>query len=915
MKFKLVITFLLLTVFAFAQNKGTITGTITDKDLNNETLPFANVVIKGTTIGVTTDATGKYTLSLAAGSYTIQFSFLGYETIEEKVEVKAGETIVLNKALGSGNYQLKDVVVQNTSNREKETALLLEQKKATEIKQSIGAQEMSRKGVSNVEQGLTKITGISKVGSRGIFVRGLEDRYNNLLVNDLAVPSNNPYRKIIPLDMFSTDIVGVIDVYKTFNPSISGDFAGATFNVATTKNVSSQTKLSIGLGYTTDNNLHSFSLSKDANSTKGFLGLTGRDRSLPSVITSVPTGQQLTVAQAQEGFKSGWNVDETKSPLNTSIGLLHSEKFKFKNDQSFSYLLSINADNSYTQTKGPDNTFNINGDFNNNAIKTESHYKTSVASLLSLNYKASRFNLTSNTFYLRSTDNLIQDQVGAFDNNLDNHNVIVRTNQFEQSDYLNSQLLGELHLKEDKSQSLKGGISMAKTSYKQPDRKIFKGGIQGENVAISYGANNFLRQYLDVSGDVFASGFLEYNLKFGKKQNNLALGYNGNGGYTKTTYRFIKTDGAGIINQPLNSLDDQMNIDLENGVYSYLESSTSNYKTKMVENSNSAYANLLLKFGDKWEINGGLRFEKFNRDIRYRPLGNFSAPYDKLKTDKDYVLPSINVKYAATERANIRFAASKNFTKPVIMEIIPISYINGDGTIVQGNPDLINSDNINTDLKYEFFPTNKELFVIGAFAKHLDNPIERTFRGEAGGFITTFLNSDKADLYGIEMEGILDLARLNKSLSNFSLGLNATLMNSKVTASSDAETHKNRELQGASKWLINSDLKYQFEFSEKWSNTVSLVYGVFGKRIYSVGSLGYDHIYELPFQQLDFVWNSKISEKYALKFGVNNILNPTRKYELGKNNDTSLINFVANSRTYEAYKKGVGFSLSFSYTF
>ena len=215
----------------------------------------------------------------------------------------------------------------------------------------------------------------------------------------------------------------------------------------------------------------------------------------------------------------------------------------------------------------------------------------------------------------------------------------------------------------------------------------------------------------------------------------------------------------------------------------------------------------------------------------------------------------------------------------------------------------------------------------GAFVKHIDNPIERTFRGEAGGNITTFLNSDKADLYGVEIEGILDLARISKSLTNFSLGFNTSLMQSKVVVSPttidiptgntipSAETHQNRELQGASKWLINSDLKYQFDFNNKWNNTVSLVYGVFGKRIYSVGSLGLDHIYELPFQQLDFVWNSKISEKYAIKFGANNILNPVRKFEIGKDNDPALVNFIANSRTIQEYKKGVGFSLSFTYTF
>ncbi len=915
MKFKLALTLFLISILGFSQNKGTITGTLTDKNVNNDPLPFANVILKETTIGTTTDEKGKYSITVAAGSYVLQFSFVGYENIEEKIEVKAGETIIMNKALGSGSYQLRDVVIQNTVNREKETTLLLEQKKSVEIKQSIGAQEMSRKGVSNVEQGLTKITGITKVGSRGIFVRGLEDRYNNLLVNDLAVPSNNPYRKIIPLDLFSSDIVSVIDVYKTFNPSISGDFAGATFNVATSKNTNSQTKLSIGIGYITDNNLRSFLISKEANSTKGLFGLAGGNRSLPSALTSVPSNQQLTTGQAQKSFKSGWDVDQINSPLNTSIGVLHSEKFKFKNEQSFSYLLSINADNSYTRTNGEDNTFGINGNFNTNTIKTVSHYKTSLATLLSFNYKAKRFALTSNTFYLRSTDNLIEDQVGAFDNNLDNKNVIVRTNQLEQSDYLNSQLLGELNIKEDKSQTIKGGISMARTAYQQPDRKFFRGSLQNDEVTVSYGGNNFIRQYLDVSGDVFASGFLEYNLKFGKNHNNLAIGYNGNGGYTKTSYRFIKTSGNNSFTQPINNLDTQINSDLIDGVFTYSESSNSNYKVKMVDNSNSAYANLLLKFGEKWEVNGGLRFEKFNRDIRYRLLGSFSDPYQKYQSDKNYVLPSINIKYAATEKANLRFAASKNYTKPIIMEIIPISYINGDGTIIQGNQELVNSDNINTDLKYEFFPTNKELFVVGGFVKHLENPIERTFRGEAGGFITTFLNSTKANLYGIEIEGILDLARINKGLTNFSLGFNTSLMDSKVTASSAAETHKNRELQGASKWLINSDLKYQFNFKDTWSNTVSLVYGVFGKRIYSVGSLGYDHIYELPFQQLDFIWNSKISEKYALKFGVNNLLNPIRNYELGKNNDETLIQFDANSRTRESYKKGVGFSMSFSYTF
>ena len=294
MKFKFLTLVFFICSMALGQTKGTITGVLKDKDANNATLPFANAALKGTSIGTTTDENGNYKLSAVAGNYTLVFSFLGYENVEVPVTIVAGETIILNRTLGSGSYKLEDVVVKANGGREKETALLLDQKKAVEIKQSIGAQEMARKGVSDVEEGLTKITGITKVGDRGLFVRGLEDRYNNLLINDLAAPTNNPFKKIIPLDLFPTDIVSVIEVYKTFNPNIYGDFAGGTFNIQTSLNGKSQTKINIGVGYSTQNNLNRFLISKDANTTNGFFGLNGNDRELPAAFGNVPSNKSLT---------------------------------------------------------------------------------------------------------------------------------------------------------------------------------------------------------------------------------------------------------------------------------------------------------------------------------------------------------------------------------------------------------------------------------------------------------------------------------------------------------------------------------------------------------------------------------------------------------------------------------------------
>ena len=933
MKFRILFIALLITAISFSQNKGTVSGILTDKDSNNQSLPFANVLIKGTNIGTNTDIDGKYSIAVAPGNYTVQFSFVGYESVDVPVTIAANETVTINQAIGSGSYKLEDVVIKSNFSREKETALLLEQKKAVVIKQSIGAQEMARKGVSDVEEGLTKITGITKVGSRGLFVRGLEDRYNNLLINDLAAPTNNPFKKIIPLDLFSTDIVGVIEVYKTFNPNIYGDFAGGTFNIQTSKGSKSITKLNIGVGYTLNNNLETFLISKDANSTKGFFGLTGNDRKLPTLLGNTPSSYTLTADESLRSFKSGFDVSKINSPLNSSIGILHSEKFNLKDDKTFSYLLSINFDNNYSIRNGVERTFTNNPSgftYRNDFDNTEYRYKTSLSSIAGLNYTTDRLKLSYNTLFIRTTENLVKDQFGVADSNSSNNNTLIRTNQLDESNYLNNQLLGEYALNEDKTQNVKAAVSYAITKYAQPDRKFFSGTRSGtDDIIVSVAGNNFIKQYLDISGNSYFSGLGEYSLKFGKteKNNIFTAGYNGNMSDMTSSYRFvtpINNSAPNSFTTSLNSVDTQLNNYIAANAVSFRESSNATYQAKLKETANAGYANLLYKFGEKWEVNGGIRLESTMRETKYRTQGSFSDPFKILKYDNLYVLPALNVKYGLNEKSNLRFATGKTYTRPVVMESYPIEYINADGTSTKGNPFLQNSNNYNVDLKYELFPTSKEVLVLGLFGKKIDQPIERTFiSNAANSTITTYLNSDNAVLYGAEIELLFDFARINKTLSDFSFGFNTSLMQTKVdvkptttdsegNVTTSIETFKNRELQGASKWLINSDLKYQFDLSKSWSNTVSLVYSVFGKRIYAVGTGGLDHIYELPVQQLDFIWSSKLSNHFDLKFSADNLLDPMRKSEQGNNGTSSIIE---QSNITNSYKKGRGFSVNLGYTF
>ena len=138
MKKIILITFLVLGQLINAQSKGTLKGTLTDKEANNDPLPFANVLIKGTTIGTTTDFDGKYSLEVPAGSQIVMFSFLGYKTIEKPFTIVAGQTITIDQLMSAEEgVALNDVIVTTTTSKDKASALLLEQKKATVIKESI----------------------------------------------------------------------------------------------------------------------------------------------------------------------------------------------------------------------------------------------------------------------------------------------------------------------------------------------------------------------------------------------------------------------------------------------------------------------------------------------------------------------------------------------------------------------------------------------------------------------------------------------------------------------------------------------------------------------------------------------------------------------------------------------------------
>ena len=235
-RFSVVAFFCLLCVLPALAANIKIKGAVKDK-LSKEPLIGATIRLLGTQAGAVTDMNGNFELNgvgVLEGMYDIEIKYVGYKTeVRRKVRVENGNLVILNLEMETDAQELSDVVVVAKKNRENENMALLEQQKAVIAVQSVSVKELSRKGVSDAEGAVTKVTGISKQdGVKNVFVRGLGDRYNTTTFNGFPVPSEDPEYKNISLDFFGTDLIQSVGVNKAFTAGNGGDVGGANIDIS-----------------------------------------------------------------------------------------------------------------------------------------------------------------------------------------------------------------------------------------------------------------------------------------------------------------------------------------------------------------------------------------------------------------------------------------------------------------------------------------------------------------------------------------------------------------------------------------------------------------------------------------------------------------------------------------------------------
>jgi TonB-dependent receptor len=329
------------------------------------------------------------------------------------------------------------------------------------------------------------------------------------------------------------------------------------------------------------------------------------------------------------------------------------------------------------------------------------------------------------------------------------------------------------------------------------------------------------------------------------------------------------------------------------------------------QNINAVYGFVDFNLTPKFELIAGARLELSDQKISY--LDQTQPDFKRInRIVSADVLPSLILKHQPNDTNIVRFSASKTISRPGFKEVAPFQYTElFAGATTVGNPELVNGENYNFDLRYERYPRLGEFMAVGVFYKQLINPIEKTME-VATNQLQSFRNAGSATVAGLEFEYTKSLSFLAKSDSSFlkfvSLGVNATYLYSKVTFDPEAnlaQTNSERALQGASPYLINVDLAYSKTLKKDLKLNASLSYNVFGRRIYNVGIYGLGDVYELPVNSLNLVAGVELNH-FSFGVKVKNLLNQDIRFEQETPNEPILIN---------SNRRGVFTSLSIGYKF
>lgn len=870
----------------------TVKGVVIDES-TREPLTGATVQVRETGTGTVTDMDGAFEIKgIKEETCTLVVRYVSYKDKEITVGKNRKEELVI--ALAPDNRQLGEVTVVARKNLENEQMLLLERQKSGIAIENIGAKEMSLKGISNVEEGVKKITGVSVASAGQIIVRGLGDRYSTTTLNGLPVASPNPDNKLIPLDLFPASAVKNITVSKVYEAHSFADYSGAHIDIGTKEQTGEDF---FSLSFNTGGKFNTLGRDTYRMDHEGSLF---RTPSLDGKLRDMELIDFEEYAGKNKLFNTSFDVSKKKAlpEFGGNIGL--GKNFDLTGNK-LNLLVSLGISNEQqTMREASVRTLEATGTTLNDFSYDSYSNELKIAGLGSLGYNFRKQDQISYTFFYAR--NAIDNYMRREGYDYEGHDLTGSNSVTHIYSLQNHQLNGK-HFFGDRW-SLNWGGSYGKTASDEPDRRQIMFIRENGQIGLFKLNRQETMRYFGTLDEKEWVGSLSGEYKFGT-QNKLQAGF---------TYKDKARDYASTrfyynlnkLNPILTGEDDIYTPSTFLNQEAIADGQVSITRSQQPKDSytagNKIYAGHLsadIYPVEALLVNVGVRYENSRQWVNYAEDGGKRQRRDLNCND---LFPAMNLRYRLNPQNSLRFSFSRTVTRPSFIEMAPFLYQESYGSAqIRGNADLQNGYNFNLDLRYEFFAGDGSMFSATAYYKHLKAPIEQIQELSGGATVHSFRNAGNGMAAGLEMEFRKELVR------NLRLGANASFMYTDVKLpEGGAYTNTQRALQGASPYLVNIDATYSPRFGEKRQLGMALVYNLQGPRIQSVGIAGLGDVKQQPVHTMNFAGSFKFNEKTTLKLQINDLLNQPVVFK-------QEVPHTGEKKEVERFKRGSSFEIGITY--
>lgn len=859
------------------------TGRIVGRVLDGKTgtgLSDVGVQVVGTTGGTMTGVDGRFTLpQVRAGTVTLQARRIGYtpKTITGII-LAPGASLEQNIALETVTLQLTAQVVTAAAERGTVSEALDAQRNATGIVNAVTAEQIAKSPDSDAAQAVQRVSGVTVQDGRYVFVRGLGERYTSTSLNGARIPSPEPERKVVPLDLFPSNLLQSVTTSKTFTPDQPGDFSGALVDLKTREfPARRQTSYSATIGH---NSLVTGRTVLGApREGMDWLGFGGGARALPSPVAAAGdfSGSYSPdeYGRIARSFRDTWSVrNRTGAPngsASVSIGgndPIAGRRIGYVGALTYSLASEVRANEVRafavpTPSGGTSEVDRFQG-----STGRESALWGGLLNLGTLVGNANR--LSWNNTYTRGADNEARYEEG-FDENTALPLQIQRLRYVQRSVW-SSQLAGEHE--PSVNHRLQWQLTGSGVTRVEPDRSEVVYAIDSPGgTPFLFGSNEgAVRTFGDLT-EYSYSGGADYHFRFGGLSSPHALKIGGLFRYTErdarnSSYSVQASLSRADRERPPEEIFDGRFAQPGSNVFRVVAlSQGGSYRASDV--LGAGYAMLEYQLTDRLRAITGARLESQGLQVTAQPLFGAAVRVNPTYID---VLPAAALTLRLTDAQNLRFSLSQTLARPEYREIVPIAsrdVIGGEQ--FRGNPALRRTLIQNADVRWEWYPDIGEVLSVGVFAKRFQDPIERVYRGTSGTRVTTFENASGARNYGAELEVRKDLGFLGAALSPFTAFSNLTVMRSSIDLRNvgAGSVASDRAMVGQAPYVVNTGLTYAL--ADRGLSATAL-YNVVGRRIYAASLLPLPSVYEESRNVIDLSFRFPVSGGLSGRLDAKNIL-------------------------------------------